>query len=125
MSTFSLNTKSGFLHKENHGGDSNTILFGRADAADLEAQKLGLKLAFCKVCFVDNRNTLEATRMSALEERMISGETVVGESVSAPERVRPETLPTSVHSDASVPAGLPNRPVPRRLPRMNQMDQSE
>ncbi len=54
---FKLNTQSGMLHKEGHGGDSNTEEFSRADAADLAMHDKGKKMVMCKVCFADSRNT--------------------------------------------------------------------
>lgn len=53
MAKFVLNTRSGLLHNEDHGGDSeNTMDFNRIDAADLFVHReLRSKLEFCRQCF--------------------------------------------------------------------------
>ena len=58
---FSLNTKSGMLHLEDHGGSGNTEDFDRADAADRFMHDAGKRLTFCKTCFPDNKNATEDT----------------------------------------------------------------
>lgn len=50
---FSLNTKSGMLHKEGHGGEASSTGFERADEADVFAHRNGMKMKFCSVCFKD------------------------------------------------------------------------
>lgn len=67
--TVKLNTQSGFLHNEDHGGGTNTEEFDRADEADLFAHKQGLKVKFCSTCFPDNKNALiDEERERLIEE---------------------------------------------------------
>lgn len=58
---FSLNTKSGMLHLEDHGGDANTEEFDRADEADKFMFDSGKSMTFCKTCFPDNKNSTDVT----------------------------------------------------------------
>lgn len=58
---FSLNTKSGMLHLEDHGGGENAESFDRADAADKQMFDSGKRMQFCKTCFPDNANAAEDT----------------------------------------------------------------
>jgi hypothetical protein len=51
--TYNLNTQSGYLHREDHGGSENVESFDRIDAADLFAHRSGLELKHCSVCFKD------------------------------------------------------------------------
>lgn len=53
---FSLNTQSGMLHLEDHGGGSNAEDFARADEADKFMHDSGKRMTFCKTCFPDNKN---------------------------------------------------------------------
>ena len=68
---FNLNTHSGFLHRDDHGGGSNAEEFERADAADKWAHDNGLRLQFCSTCFPDNKN---AQNDAALEAAMAEQE---------------------------------------------------
>lgn len=107
---FTLNTKSGYLHDPDH--ESSGEEFARADAADLRAKALGLKMQFCKTCFGSNRNTLEAERLREREEKLLAGEAEPGESLTMPRRVTLEAPPTSVHAqDDAVPAGRVDLPT--------------
>jgi hypothetical protein len=56
---FSLNTKSGMLHNEDHGGGANSEDFDRADAADRFMHDSGKRMTFCKSCFPDNKNAMD------------------------------------------------------------------
>lgn len=56
---FTLNTKSGYVHSEDHGEGANSVGFDRLDEADLEANRLGLTVTFCKTCFPGNRNSMD------------------------------------------------------------------
>jgi hypothetical protein len=64
---FSLNMQSGMLHLEDHGGGTNAESFDRADAADKAMHDAGKKMAFCKQCFPDNRNSIMEDRMAQME----------------------------------------------------------
>lgn len=61
---FSLNTQSGMLHLEDHGGGSNAESFDRADAADKYMFDSGKRMQFCKTCFPGNANAAEDTTTS-------------------------------------------------------------
>lgn len=69
--TFSLNTTSGFLHLEDHGGSSG-MDFARADEADLYADKNGIDMKFCKQCFPGNRNNMSEEEEVALAEAALA-----------------------------------------------------
>ena len=56
---FSLNTQSGMLHLEDHGGGSNAEEFERADEADRFMFEQGKPMKFCKTCFPDNKNAMD------------------------------------------------------------------
>lgn len=99
---FVLNTTSGYLHDEDHVDSGEK--FDRADAADLRAKELGMRMSFCKQCFQGNRNALD-----------------IEAPKSETQRVRPEAPLSSVHAlDDAVPAGSPDPLTPPPLPRVSQ-----
>jgi len=67
---FMLNTQSGMLHLEDHGGGANAEEVERADAADQMMHAKGKKMTFCKTCFPDNRNSVQAEEMARLEAEL-------------------------------------------------------
>lgn len=108
---YTLNTKSGYLHDEDH--DSSGEAFDRADAADLRARALGMRMQFCKTCFGDNRNTLEMQRLEEKQARLEAGDIEPVDTLNATQRVQPTTLQSSVHAaDDAVPAGQVDLPTP-------------
>lgn len=75
MAEFTLNTRSGMLHMDEHGGTENAETFERADAADVYARDNGLSMTFCRTCFPGNKNTVEADELEALEDEVNAGAT--------------------------------------------------
>jgi hypothetical protein len=65
---FVLNTQSGMLHLDDHGGGANAEEFDRADEADqfMHSQH-NKKMTFCKSCFPGNRNSVMAEEMAKME----------------------------------------------------------
>lgn len=118
---YTLNTKSGYLHDEDH--ESSGEPFARADAADLRARALGMKMQFCKTCFGDNRNTLEMQRLEEKQARLEAGDIEPVDTLSATQRVQPTTPQSSVHAaDGAVPAGRVDLPTPPQTRPRNQTD---
>ena len=112
---FKLNTTSGYLHNEDHGGE-NTKEFKRVDEADLAAFKAGKKLKYCEQCFGKTRNT--PTQGQGESEIELALATL---PESDPTHLEERLRGTTVNADDAVPAGrhdLPIQPQPRQTPRM-------
>ena len=108
---YKLNTTSGYLHNEDHGGD-NTQEFARADAADLAAKAAGKKLKFCEQCFGKTRNTLPLEQGES-EIELAAATLPEGDDLDTgllKERLRGQT----VNADDAVPAGRHDLPTPRQ-----------
>lgn len=116
---FKLNITSGYLHKEDHGGD-NTESFERADAADLAAKRSGKRMQFCEHCFGKTRNTLPLEQGESSIE--LAKATLPEGDDQDTERLRARLRETTVNADDAVPAGRQDPLTPQQPQRTLQTD---